>query len=314
LVTGGAGFIGSHLADALLSEGCHVAVLDNLSTGNISNLKKIRGEINFIEGDIRDPADIEKAAEGCDLIYHEAAVVSVVQTVKAPAPSALVNDIGTINVLDAARQQGIRRVILASSAAVYGDDSEVPNREEMPPSPQSPYAIQKLSNELYARTFHDLFGLETVCLRYFNVFGPRQDPSSPYSGVISIFMDHSVRRKQPVIYGDGNQYRDFVYVKDVVRANLLAAASPNAAGGRFNIGTGERVSIHALWQKVSGLSGFGEEPQYASPRPGDIVESVSSIARAETVLGYRPAYSFDKGLSETYAWFRNAAASQDAFY
>jgi len=308
LVTGGAGFIGSHLVDALLSAGCNVTVLDNLSSGNISNLDPVRDRIEFIQGDIREKADLDRAVKGCDLVFHEAAVVSVVETVREPIQSAMVNDIGALNLLESARENGIRRVIFASSAAVYGDDSDVPNREEMIPRPKSPYAVQKLANELYARTYNDLWGLETVCLRYFNVFGPRQDPSSPYSGVISIFMDRSVSNICPVIYGDGDQYRDFVYVKDVVRANMLAAVSSNAAGGKFNIGTGRHISINDLWGMVSELSGYEGVPEYAQARPGDIVESVSSIRHAEKVLDYHPAFSFEKGLEETYAWFRGACS------
>lgn len=300
LVTGGAGFIGSHLADALVEAGCRVTVLDNLSTGNMSNIAHIRDRITFIQGDIREDRALDRAMEGCEMVFHEAAVVSVVQTVDDPVGSARINEMGTLQLLETARRHGIRRTVLASSAAVYGDAADVPNQERMTPEPKSPYAVQKLTNELYARNYHALYGLETVCLRYFNVFGPRQDPSSPYSGVISIFMAKAVERSRPVIYGDGTQYRDFVFVRDVVRANLLAAVAPRAAGSCINIGTGSSVTINRLWTRVSALSGFDAAPAYGPPRPGDIVESVSDIGRADRILGYRPEFDFDTGLALTF--------------
>jgi len=303
LITGGAGFIGSHLAEALVAEGCRVTVLDNLSTGSLANLDPVSGFVNFIKGDIRDRETLDKAMKGCDVVFHEAAVVSVAQSVEDPIGSALVNDIGTLYVLESARRNRVRRVVLASSAAVYGDESDVPNREEMIPKPKSPYAIHKLTDELYARTYYELYGLETVCLRYFNVFGPRQDPSSPYSGVISIFMTQSVSKSRPVIYGDGEQYRDFVYVKDVIRANLMVASTRNVGGGRFNIGVGRYITVNRLWQLVSGLAGFDITPEYLPARSGDIFESVSSIERAGEALGYRSKYAFEESLEETFAWY-----------
>ncbi len=230
LVTGGAGFIGSHLVEALLSAGCKVTVLDNLSTGSLLNLESVMDRITFYKNDIRQLEMLEKAAEGCEVIFHLAAVVAVQQTIRNPVDSAMVNDIGTINVLEAARAKNVRRVVLASSCAVYGDDPRLPKKETMTPRPASPYAVHKLSAEHYARVYFDLFGLETVSLRFFNVYGPRQDPSSPYSGVISIFMAKAASNQVPVIYGDGNQSRDFVYVKDVVKANLLAASMDNLSG------------------------------------------------------------------------------------
>jgi len=311
LVTGGAGFIGSHLVDALVAEGCRVTVLDNLSTGNLANLKPISDRVNFIQGDIRDRRTLDQAMKGCDVVFHEAAVVSVVQTVEDPVGSATVNEMGALYVLESARLNGVRRAVFASSAAVYGDDCEVPNREEMQPRPKSPYAVQKLTNELYARAFHELYGLETVCLRYFNVFGPRQDPSSPYSGVISIFMDRSVSKSRPVIYGDGNQYRDFVYVRDVVQANLMAAVAENVGGDRFNVGTGRYVTINRLWEMISGLADLDMAPEYLPARPGDIIESVSSINRARNALGYAPEYTFEKGLEVTFEWYRSAGIGHE---
>ena len=310
LVTGGAGFIGSHIVDALIDSGCRVTVLDNLSTGHMANIAHHGDRVTFIRDDIQDRAAVERAAEGCQVIFHEAAVVSVVETVKNPVASAMVNELGTLHVLEAARRHGVRRVVLASSAAVYGDEADVPNRESMKPRPKSPYAVQKLTGELYASAYRELYGLDAVCLRYFNVFGPRQDPSSPYSGVISIFMAQSVANVRPMIYGDGNQYRDFVYVRDVVRANLMGAAASQAGGKCFNIGTGRQVSINRLWEIISGLAGFDMTPEYLPSRPGDIVESVSDIHLAGSALGYEPKHTFEKGLAATFDWYKGASDNQ----
>ena len=303
LVTGGAGFIGSHLVDALIETGCDVVVLDNLSTGHLSNLDHARKHILFQEGDIRDQNAIKRAAADCDIIFHQAAVVSVPQTVADPIQTALVNDIGTLNVLETARLEKIKRVVLASSCAVYGDDPEIPKHEHMLPRPQSPYAVQKLTNELNASLYAQLYGLDTVCLRYFNVFGPRQDPSSPYSGVISIFMTRAVAGEAPAIYGDGQQFRDFVYVKDVVRANLLAAAAQNKGGIVFNVGTGAYVRINKLWESIAALAGTALSPIYEDSRPGDIIESVADIQKAGSMLGFKPEYGFIEGLKNTYNWY-----------
>jgi nucleoside-diphosphate-sugar epimerase len=304
LVTGGAGFIGSHLVDALLDRGCQVVVVDNLSTGKRSNLAHIEDRILFREGDIQDLETMKETAEGCDAIFHQAAVVSVPQTVADPIHSAAVNDMGTLMVLEAARTQGVKRVVLASSCAVYGDDPEIPKREGMLLRPQSPYAVQKLTNELNARLYAELYGLDTVCLRYFNVFGPRQDPSSPYSGVISIFMTRAVDKKTPTIYGDGRQYRDFIYVKDVVTANLLAIAARDASGEVFNIGTGQTVRISQLWNAVSDLAAAAMPPVFEKSRPGDILESVADIQKAASLLSFTPQYKYQEGLEKTFEWFR----------
>jgi len=303
LITGGAGFIGSHLVDGLLSEGCEVAVLDNLTTGRLSNLSHIKDCITFYKADIRDRETVEKAARDCDVIFHQAAVVSVPRTVDNPVDSAMVNEMGTLFVLEAARKNNVKRVVLASSSAVYGDDPALPKHENMKPKPQSPYAVQKLSGELYARLYLDLYGLETVSLRYFNVYGPRQDPSSPYSGVISIFMNKACSKKAPVIYGDGNQFRDFVFVKDVIRFNLLAANTDKASGKTFNVGTGRFVRINRLWERIGHLAGFNNEPEYEPQRAGDIMESVASIDYAEKTLGFKPEYSFEKGIEETFEYY-----------
>jgi nucleoside-diphosphate-sugar epimerase len=303
LVTGGAGFIGSHLVDALVSMGSDVTVIDNLSTGNLFNLKHIKDRITFYKDDIRNQEVLINTSKNCDIIFHQAAIVSVPQTVDYPVESAMVNDIGTLYVLEAARKNNVKRVVLASSCAVYGDDPDLPKHEIMNPKPQSPYAVQKLSGEFYARLYFELYDLETVCMRYFNVYGPRQDPSSPYSGVISIFVTKVFEKQVPVIYGDGNQYRDFIFVRDVVRANLLAAEGNEAKGNIFNIGTGTYVRVNELWEKISQLAGYYVEPKYEPARPGDIVESVANIDLAKKNLGFEPEYSFEKGLKETFEYY-----------
>jgi UDP-glucose 4-epimerase len=304
LVTGGAGFIGSHLVEALLSVGCKVTVLDNLSTGNLFNLKPILDHITFFENDIRELEILEQAAEDCDVIFHLAAVVAVQQTISDPIDSAMVNDIGTLNVLEAARAKNVRRVVLASSCAVYGDDPRLPKEETMMPRPASPYAVHKLSAEHYARVYFDLFGLETVSLRFFNVYGPRQDPSSPYSGVISIFMAKAVSNQAPVIYGDGNQSRDFVYVKDVVKANLLAADSDHSAGNVLNIGTGSYVIINRLWELIASLGGQQSAPRYEAARSGDILHSVAGMELTRSILNFKNDFTLEQGLEMTFDWYK----------
>lgn len=303
LVTGGAGFIGSHLVDDLVSNGCQVVAIDDLSAGSLRNLASVRERITFYHGDIRDRELLDKAAMGCDIIFHHAAVVSVPLTVANPADSAMVNEMGTLFVLEAARKNGVPRVVIASSSAVYGDDPALPKHEDMTPKPKSPYAVQKLSGEYYARLYTELYDVETVCLRYFNVYGPRQDPSSPYSGVISIFMTKASAKEAPVIYGDGKQFRDFVFVKDVVTANLLAGNTGAVGGKIFNVGTGRFVRINHLWDMIGQLSGLKIGPDYEPPRHGDIVESVASIENAKNILGFEPDYSFEKGLEITFKYY-----------
>ena len=304
LVTGGAGFIGSHLVDALLAHGCGVTVLDNLTTGKMANLNHVTDKIDFHQDDICNLATLDQVIRGCDVIFHQAAVVSVPQTVEKPIESAMVNDMGTLFVLEAARRQKIKRVVLASSCAVYGDDPRLPKHENMIPEPTSPYALQKLTGEYQARLYHRLYGLETVCLRYFNVYGPRQDPTSPYSGVISIFMSKAIRKEAPVIYGSGDQYRDFVYVADVVRANLLASCSQQAAGSVYNVGTGSFVTVNALWDMVCRFADLKTEPIYRSSRPGDILKSLADIKKAGAALGFFPQHLFEQGLETTYEWYK----------
>jgi len=304
LVTGGAGFIGSHLVEALVDAGGHVTVIDNLSTGRLENLAGFVDRISFVEGDIRDLALLERLADGCNAVFHQAAVVSVPLTVKDPVGSAHVNEIGTVNVLEACRRRRVESVVLASSCAVYGDSPQLPKTEAMRPRPLSPYAVQKLAGEHHATVFAERYGLKAVCLRYFNVYGPRQDPSSPYSGVISIFMDRAVRGRRPAIYGDGRQFRDFVFVTDVVKANLLAASGAGLGGRVFNIGTGRRVRINDLWHSIGRISGTEVAPEYLAARNGDIRESLADIGRARGQLGFAPSVSFDDGLGATYRWFR----------
>ncbi len=304
LVTGGAGFIGSHIVDALLKEGCRVSVIDDLSTGHPENLTHVKNRISFYQGDIQDRQLLKASAKGCDVIFHQAAVVSVPKTIDQPVASALINDIGTLCVLETARKGGIKKVVLASSCAVYGDDPALPKNEDMPLKPLSPYAVQKLTGELYAGLYNRLYGMKTVCLRYFNVFGPRQDPSSPYSGVISIFMGKALSKEAPVIYGDGNQYRDFVFVKDIVNANLLAAESDKNHMSVYNVGTGNFISINQLWEKICRVAGVEIQPTYVPIRPGDILKSVADIEKATANLGFKPTYSFESGLEKTFNWYQ----------
>jgi UDP-glucose 4-epimerase len=304
LVTGGAGFIGSHLAEALVEAGCGVVVLDNLSSGKIDNLKTVKDRITFVEGDIREPETLRQTSRNCETIFHLAAVVSVPQTVEDPLGTAMVNELGTLHVFEAARENQVARVVFASSSAVYGDDPLLPKNETMPPRTLSPYAVHKVTGEHYAQVFHHLFGLKAASLRFFNVYGPRQDPSSVYSGVISIFMSKAVAKAPPTIFGDGTQSRDFIYVKDVVRAILLASASPKAAGRSINIGGGRSTTVGQLWHMISRLNGLQTEPDYAPPRPGDIHASVADIARAKSMLGFAPEYSFQEGLELTFQWYK----------
>jgi len=304
LVTGGAGFIGSHIVDTLVDKGCKVTVLDNLSTGKLSNLVHVQDKITFFNADIQDFEFLRKAAKDCDVIFHEAALVSVPQSVKEPVRSTMINDIGTLNVFEAARGTSVKRVVFACSSAVYGDDPQVPKNEQMRPEPMSPYAVQKLTGEYYAQIYPDLFGVETVSLRYFNVYGPRQDPSSPYSGVISIFMSRASQGRAPIIYGDGKQTRDFVFVKDVVSANLLAASVQGIEKEIFNVGIGSSISINGLWKTISNMAGLSVDPEYGPERPGDILESVSNIDHIQKKLGFKPKYSLEEGLEITFDWYK----------
>lgn len=303
LITGGAGFIGSHTAEALLEEGLEITVFDNLSTGKLENISEIRSRIRFVEGDIRDFEALKAAMDDADAVLHLAAVVSVPESINQPHLAHEINATGTLNVLEAARQCGIQRVVLASSAAVYGDNPEMPLSEEANLRSLSPYAAQKCLAEIYASVYAHLHGLSPIVLRYFNVFGPRQDPQSPYSGVLSRFIAAATLNQPVTIFGDGHQTRDFVYVKDVAQANVRALlADPEQGGVAYNVGTGSAISILEAFEMILKLSRGNGGVHFAQPREGDILFSQASIDRASQQLGYTPKYSFEAGLSHTIAW------------
>jgi UDP-glucose 4-epimerase len=295
LVTGGAGFIGSHITDRLLADGHSVRILDNFSTGKQENIPD-SADVSVIEGDVGDFDTVFSAMQDVDMVFHEAAIASVPETVGNPLASERTNYRGTLHVLEAARQRGARRVMFASSAAVYGDLPELPKHEDMPIKPLSPYATDKLASEHACRVYTKLYGLETVALRYFNVFGPRQDPSSPYSGVISIFADCVRQQRQPRIYGDGGQTRDFVYVSDVVEANLRAAISPTAPGKAINVATGDTITINALLEAICKIHQQPCEPERLAAREGDIRHSCADISKAGAELDWAPVVNFETGL------------------
>lgn len=310
LVTGGAGFIGSHLCERLCAEGHAVRVLDNLSTGQRENLAEIVAEIEFIQGDIRDAGLLAEVVQQVDCVLHHAALVSVPASVEHPLVEQEINAVGTLRLLQAARQAGVRRVVFASSAAVYGNNPQVPKREDMPLEPESPYAVSKAAGEYYARVYSRLYGLEVVGLRYFNVFGPRQVPSSPYSGVISIFVAQMRAGKSPTVCGDGRQSRDFVYVGDVVAANMRASTAPGVAGRTYNIGCGRSASLLELIAALNEVLGTELAPISAPPRAGDIRFSAADISRARAELGYEPKVGFAEGLERTIAALESSAAAK----
>lgn len=287
----------------MVAADCRVSVLDNLSSGCIENLADCQGDINFIQGDIRDERTLSKAVAGCNVVFHLAAQVSVPRSFENPEESADINDKGTLQVLEAARQGNVRRVVLSSSCAVYGDPAEMPVNENTPASPLSPYAAHKLAGEKHAPDYSRSYALETVCLRYFNVFGPRQDPSSPYSGVISIFLDRVNAGQRPVIHGDGEQSRDFIYVADVVKANLAAAVHSDVSEKAFNIGTGCQTTINQLWGEIGKLMRASLVPEYKPARDGDIRKSFADTVLAEEKLGFKAQTSLEKGLKLTYDWY-----------
>ena len=309
LVTGGAGFIGSNLAEALLSAGHRVRVLDNFLTGKRENLaglaERFGAAFELVEGDLRDLEGTRKAAEGVDYVLHQGALPSVPRSVADPVLTNGINVGGTVNLLVAARDAGVRRVVFAASSSAYGDTPELPKRESMTPCPKSPYAAQKLAGEHYMRIFFEVYGLETVSLRYFNVFGPRQDPASTYAAVIPRFITSVLSGKGPTIYGDGLQTRDFTYIDNVVEANLRACAAPGEACGKaFNIACGERVSLLEILEIVYGLAGRRVAPKFEPSRQGDVRDSLADISLAKTHLGYSPKVAFPVGLSRTFDYFR----------
>jgi nucleoside-diphosphate-sugar epimerase len=304
IITGGAGFIGSHLTSALVNKGDRVIVIDNLSTGHLENLSDVMDDIKFIKGDIRDIEFLKKCFRGVEVVFHQAALPSVPRSIKDPIASNASNIDGTLNVLVAARDAGVKRVVCAASSSAYGDTEILPKTEEMPSNPLSPYAVTKYVGELYSRVFSRVYGLETVCLRYFNVFGPRQDPNSQYAAVIPKFIISMSKGESPHIYGDGEQSRDFTYIDNVVEANLLAAYAPSVSGEMFNIACGERNTINELVGKINEIFGTRIEPEYDSPRPGDVKHSMASIEKANKFLGYRPVVTFQEGLRRTVDWFK----------
>jgi UDP-glucose 4-epimerase len=312
LVTGGAGFIGSHIVEHLLRESSRVRVLDNFSTGKRANLEfppevLQAGSLELVEGDLRDRAVVERAADGIEVIFHQAALASVQRSILEPTEVNRVNVGGTLHVLEAARQAGVRRVVFAGSSSVYGNAADLPKHEEQRPVPLSPYAVSKLAGEEYMRVFHQVYGLETVTLRYFNVFGPRQTADSEYAAVIPIFLSRLRRGERPIIYGDGEQSRDFTFVGDVVGANLKAAVVPGAAGQTINIACGRRHTIKQLCLKLIEFCGLDLTPIHMAARAGDVRHSQADISRARAILGYAPAMEFEAGLQLTFDWFKHVS-------
>jgi UDP-glucose 4-epimerase len=305
LVTGGAGFIGSHLADELVASGAEVVVLDNLVTGRLDNVSP---KATFVEGDIAEPDTVARAVEGCELVFHQAALGSVARSVQRPLDSDRTNVHGTLNVLQSAQLAGVRRVVLASSSSVYGGARQVPTPEDVPLVPRSPYAVTKLTGEHYARVFWELHGLETVCLRYFNVFGPRQRPDSQYAAVIPLFADSLLTGHRPNVDGDGLQSRDFTFVADAVQANIRASQAPatDCAGRAYNVARGEPHTLLELLDLLAEAAGVSADPTYGPPRAGDIRHSHADISSARRELGYEPSVSFGAGLARTLEWFRTS--------
>ena len=306
LITGIGGFIGSSLAHALLARGEQVRGVDNFSTGKRENIADILNRIDFHQSDLLDLDAMHKACAGVDFVLHQAAIPSVPKSVLDPLGSNQANVDGTVNVLVAARDAKVKRVVYAASSSAYGDTPTLPKHEAMKPDPISPYAVAKLASEHYMVSFYRCYQLETVCLRYFNIFGPRQDPSSPYSGVLAKFITSMLRGEQPTIYGDGEQSRDFTYIDNAVEANLLACKAPagKAAGQVFNVATGRRVSLNETFKLLQGLTNFAGQVKHGPERSGDIKHSLADISKAEAGLGYKPAVHFEEGLRKTVEWYR----------
>ncbi len=304
LVTGGAGFIGSNTVDELVRRGHSVVVLDDLSAGKEENLAEVRSKITFVKGSITDLEAVQKAMHQAEYVIHLAARTSVPRSVKDPLETNRINVEGTLNVLVAAKDNKVKRVVFSASSSAYGDTPTLPKMETMQPQPISPYGLSKYVGELYAQTFGRCYGLENVSVRYFNIFGPRQDPDSPYSGVLSRFATAFLEEQQPVVYGDGEQTRDFTYVDNAVQANLLACEAPTVSGGVFNIGTGARISLNQTLEYLRRISGKKLQAKYDPPREGDIRDSQADIAKAREFLGYEPTVMFEEGLERTFAWYR----------
>lgn len=305
VVTGGAGFIGSAIVRRLLEEGASkIVVLDNLMTGHERNLEEVRDRIDFQRADIRNFDEIAPIIRGASVVFHEAAIPSVPRSIDDPIPSHDININGTFNVLRAAHEGKAGRVVYAASSSAYGDSDVLPKVESMTPRPKSPYALQKLVGEQYCRVFAGVYGIETVALRYFNVYGPRQDPSSPYSGVLSLFMRAILERRAPTIYGDGEQSRDFTYVADVAELNLRAARARNVSGRVYNGGNGGRITLNEAWRLLQRIEGVEIAPQYGPARAGDVRDSQADVTAAVRDLGLAPRFSFEEGMRRTLEWYR----------
>lgn len=310
LVTGGAGFIGSNLAEKLLQAGAKVRIIDNFSTGKKINLESIASRVEVVEGDIRNRDTVRKALAGVNVIFHIAALPSVPRSMKEPYPSCDINIMGSLSLFEEARLAGIKRIVFSSSSSVYGETAELPKAEHFTPSPLSPYAVGKLATEYLASVFSKSYGMDIVCLRYFNVFGPRQDPESDYAAVIPRFIKLMLEKKSPVIYGDGQQTRDFTFVDDVVSANMLAAQAKNVAGAVINIAGGTPKSVNELCGILAKIAGVNVTPKYEPARPGDILHSYAEVTRAKTLLGWTPNFSLEAGLRKTHEWFVGPSISR----
>jgi nucleoside-diphosphate-sugar epimerase len=304
VVTGGAGFIGSHIVEELLRRNETVRVIDNFSTGKWDNVEPFEGGAEIIEADIAEGKNLSGFLKGADYVIHQAAIPSVPKSILDPVRSHHANVNGTLQLLNASREANVKRIVYASSSSVYGDSPTLPKHEGMMPNPLSPYGAQKLFAEIYCQVFSRAYGLETVSLRYFNVFGPRQDSTSQYSGVLALFIPAVLQNKRPTIYGDGLQSRDFTYVQNVVEANLQACAVPVVAGQVFNVACGDRITVNSMLQQINKITGKDIVPIYADPRPGDIKHSQADITRAKEHLGYQPKVSFEEGLRNTIEWYR----------
>jgi nucleoside-diphosphate-sugar epimerase len=305
LVTGGAGFVGSQLSERLLAAGHQVRVLDNFATGRRENLDGVAGDVELVEGDVQSYERVHNAVRGCEVVFHQAALPSIPRSVQDPLTTNAANVIGTLNVLLAARDSGVRRVIYASSSSVYGVNEQLPKSEDTTPQPASPYAVGKLAAEGYCRSFWEVYGLETVSLRYFNTFGPRQDPLSQYAAVIPRFVAAFLSNEPPVVFGDGEQTRDFTYVENVLEANVRAAAAEGVAGGVYNVASGSSLSLNQLLQQLRDLTGRDLEARYEPPRPGEVRHSQADVTAARRDLGYSVTVPFEEGLDRTIAHFES---------
>jgi nucleoside-diphosphate-sugar epimerase len=307
LVTGGGGFIGSHLVSRLAAEGYEVRVLDNFATGRRENITDLGSEVELVEGDLQSYERVHTAVRECEVVFHQGALPSVPRSLQDPLTTNAVNVIGTLNVLLASRDSGVRRIVFASSSSVYGATPELPKREDLPVAPISPYAVTKLAGESYCRSFSEAYGLETVTLRYFNVFGPRQDPLSQYAAVIPRFIEAGLDGAELTVYGDGEQSRDFTYIDNVIEANILAMRSASAAGQVFNAACGERITLNHLVKELGSIMGTELTVRHVAPRAGEVRHSLADLSRAAEGLGYKPTVSFAEGLARAVAYFREQA-------